>query len=221
MLKAAPATAHILQNAGSLEMWGGATFDVALRFLHECPWRRLELLREKIPNIPFQMLLRGANAVGYTTYADNVGNEFVLEARRAGVDIFRVFDSLNDVDQLKFGMDAVRAADGVIEGTICYTGDVTNPAGTKYTLEYYLNLADQLVAHEHEPLGDPGPRQLEVRRAEPRVDRAGLLVGGLHLEAAREHCDVADGRQVGAAILRDLPHLDLEPPLHPWTPPGR
>ena len=161
MLKAAPATAHILQNAGSLELWGGATFDVALRFLHECPWKRLELLREKIPNIPFQMLLRGANAVGYTTYADNVVNEFVLEARRAGVDIFRVFDSLNDVDQLKFGMDAVRAADGVIEGTICYTGDVTNSAGTKYTLDYYLNLADQLVAH--------GTHSLAIK------DMAGLL----------------------------------------------
>jgi pyruvate carboxylase len=161
MLKAATATSHILRNAGSLEMWGGATFDVALRFLHECPWRRLELLREKIPNIPFQMLLRGANAVGYTTYADNVVNEFVLEARRAGVDIFRVFDSLNDIDQLRFGMDAVRAADGVVEGTICYTGDVTNPKGTKYTLDYYLNLADQLVAH--------GTHSLAIK------DMAGLL----------------------------------------------
>jgi len=107
MLKAAPATAHIMRNAGSLEMWGGATFDVALRFLHECPWRRLELLREKVPNIPFQMLLRGANAVGYTTYADNVVREFVVEARRTGVDIFRVFDSLNDVDQLRFGMGEI------------------------------------------------------------------------------------------------------------------
>lgn len=161
MLKAAPATSHILRNAGSLEMWGGATFDVALRFLHECPWKRLELLREEIPNIPFQMLLRGANAVGYTTYADNVVNEFVLEARRAGIDIFRVFDSLNDVDQLKFGMDAVRAADGVIEGTICYTGDVSNPKSTKYTLDYYIGLAEELVAH--------GTHSLAIK------DMAGLL----------------------------------------------
>jgi len=147
MLKASSATSHVLRNAGSLEMWGGATFDVALRFLHECPWKRLELLREQIPNIPFQMLLRGANAVGYTTYADNVVNEFVLEARRAGIDIFRVFDSLNDIDQLKFGMDSVRAADGVIEGTICYTGDVTKKDATKYTLDYYVNLAEKLVEH--------------------------------------------------------------------------
>lgn len=146
MLKAAPATAHILANAASLEMWGGATFDVALRFLRECPWRRLELLREKIPGIPFQMLLRGANAVGYTTYADNVVKRFVSEARSAGVDIFRVFDSLNDIDQLKFGMDAVRDANGVVEGTICYTGDVTSKNPGKYDLEYYMSLAEQLIA---------------------------------------------------------------------------
>lgn len=89
MIKAAPATAHILANAGSLEMWGGATFDVSLRFLKECPWHRLETLRELVPNVPFQMLLRGANAVGYTTYADNVVQEFVREAKVAGMDIFR------------------------------------------------------------------------------------------------------------------------------------
>jgi pyruvate carboxylase len=92
LLLAAPATAHVLAPAASLEAWGGATFDVALRFLHECPWRRLDALRERVPNIPFQMLLRGANAVGYTSYADNVVRSFVREAHGAGVDIFRVFD---------------------------------------------------------------------------------------------------------------------------------
>ncbi|KAL4422522.1 hypothetical protein ABPG75_008719 [Micractinium tetrahymenae] len=147
MLKAAPATAHILANAGSLEMWGGATFDVALRFLHECPWRRLELLRERIPNVPFQMLLRGANAVGYTSYPDNAVYAFVREAKAAGVDIFRVFDSLNDIDQLKFGIDSVRAAGGVAEGTLCYTGDVSDPNAKKYTLEYYLALAERMADH--------------------------------------------------------------------------
>ncbi|PRW20525.1 pyruvate carboxylase isoform A [Chlorella sorokiniana] len=147
MLKAAPATAHILANAGSLEVWGGATFDVALRFLHECPWRRLELLRERIPNVPFQMLLRGANAVGYTSYPDNACFAFVDEAKKAGVDIFRVFDSLNDIDQLRFGIDTVARAGGVIEGTLCYTGDVSNPRASKYTLEYYLNLAEKMVEH--------------------------------------------------------------------------
>ncbi|KAL3135464.1 hypothetical protein ABBQ38_005949 [Trebouxia sp. C0009 RCD-2024] len=147
MLKAAPATAHIMRNAASLEVWGGATFDVALRFLHECPWRRLELLREQIPNIPFQMLLRGVNAVGYTSYADNVVNAFVKEARVAGVDIFRVFDSLNYIDNLKFGIDSVHRGGGVAEGTICYTGDVSDPTRKKYDLEYYLKLAQQLVEH--------------------------------------------------------------------------
>ena len=127
MLKAAPATAAILANAGSLEMWGGATFDVALRFLHECPWRRLERLRELIPNVPFQMLIRGANAVGYTSYPDNVVDAFVREAKIAGVDIFRVFDSLNYVDNLKFGIDSVVKAGGVAEATLCYTGDVSDP----------------------------------------------------------------------------------------------
>ena len=131
MLKAAPATAAVLAQAGSLEMWGGATFDVALRFLHECPWRRLEQLRERIQHVPFQMLLRGANAVGYTSYADNVVTAFCAEARAAGVDIFRVFDSLNYVDNLLFGVDAVRAAGGIAEGTICYTGDLTDPSRTK------------------------------------------------------------------------------------------
>ena len=115
---------QVLAPAGSLEMWGGATFDVAMRFLHECPWERLEALREKIPNIPFQMLLRGANAVGYTSYPDNVVRAFTAQAAKSGVDIFRVFDSLNYLDNLKFGMDAVQQAGGVVEGTICYSGAV-------------------------------------------------------------------------------------------------
>ncbi|CAL8463302.1 g2836 [Coccomyxa elongata] len=148
MLKAAPATSKILAPCASLEMWGGATFDVALRFLHEDPWRRLDLLRQKVPTIPFQMLLRGVNAVGYTSYPDNVVTAFVAEAKRAGIDIFRVFDSLNYIDNLKFGLDAVHAAGGAAEGTICYTGDILNPVHhPKYTLEYYLKLAEQLVDH--------------------------------------------------------------------------
>lgn len=153
MLKAAPATSHILKNAGSLEMWGGATFDVSLRFLHECPWRRLEALREKVPNIPFQMLIRGANAVGYTSYPDNVVRQFVAEAKTCGVDIFRVFDSLNYTDNLLFGLDTVYAAGGIAEGTLCYTGDLTDPKRDKYQLDYYLEKADRLVAHGVHALG--------------------------------------------------------------------
>ncbi|GMH36667.1 hypothetical protein BSKO_04540 [Bryopsis sp. KO-2023] len=145
LLKAAPASAQILKECASLEMWGGATFDVAMRFLHECPWKRLELLREQVPNIPFQMLLRGASAVGYTSYPDNVVKEFIREARKSGMDIFRIFDSLNYLENLKFGIDEVRAAGGVAEGTICYTGDVSSKDPGTYTLEYYLELAEALV----------------------------------------------------------------------------
>ena len=103
--------------------------------------------KRKVPNIPFQMLLRGANAVGYTSYADNVVQEFTTEARKSGIDIFRVFDSLNYVDNLKFGIDCVRNADGVVEGTICYSGDVSDPSKKKYTLDYYVDLTEQLVNH--------------------------------------------------------------------------
>ena len=152
LVRAAPFTAHALSSAASLEVWGGATFDVSLRFLHECPWRRLELLRAAVPNVPLQMLLRGANAVGYTSYPDNVVREFTREAHAAGVDVFRVFDSLNYRDNLLFGVDAVRAVNGAVaEGTLCYTGDVLSTVGrdgksrNKYDLEYYVTLADELV----------------------------------------------------------------------------
>ena len=173
LLASAPATADALAGAYSLEMWGGATFDVSLRFLHECPWQRLEKLREAVPNIPFQMLLRGANAVGYTNYADNAVNAFVKEARLAGVDVFRVFDSLNYIDNLKFGIDSVRAANGVVEGTVCYTGDVSNPKKTKYTLDYYVNLTEQLVDHGIDVLAIKDMAGLLKPRA------ATMLVGAL------------------------------------------
>ncbi|KAJ1936963.1 pyruvate carboxylase, partial [Kickxella alabastrina] len=154
MERIAQTTAHALSNAFALEMWGGATFDVAMRFLHEDPWERLDRLRRLVPNVPFQMLLRGANAVGYTSYPDNVVYEFCKQAREHGVDVFRVFDSLNYVENLKLGIDAVRKANGVIEATVCYTGDVSNPAKhPKYTLEYYLDLVDELVALDIHILG--------------------------------------------------------------------
>lgn len=122
LVAAAPYTAKALHNCYSLENWGGATFDVALRFLHECPWDRLEQLREEIPNVPFQMLLRGANGVGYTSYPDNSIFKFCDVAVRSGMDVFRVFDSLNYVDNLRLGIDAVGAAGGVVECAIGYTG---------------------------------------------------------------------------------------------------
>jgi pyruvate carboxylase len=134
-----------LSNAFSLEVWGGATFDVAMRFLHECPWARLESLREKVPDVPFQMLLRGANAVGYTNYPDNVVHKFCKQAKTSGVDIFRVFDSLNYLENLKLGVDAAGSAGGFVEGAMSYTGNVADPSKGKYNLEYYLKLADELV----------------------------------------------------------------------------
>ncbi len=144
MVKGADGTADILADCFSLEMWGGATFDVAYRFLHESPWERLDLLREKIPNIPFQMLLRGANAVGYTNYPDNLIRAFVQEAARSGIDVFRIFDSLNWLPGMEVAMDEVLKQGKLCEATVCYTGDILDPKRDKYTLQYYVNLAKEL-----------------------------------------------------------------------------
>lgn len=144
MVKCADGTAEALADAFSLEMWGGATFDVAYRFLHESPWERLDLLREKIPNIPFQMLLRGANAIGYTNYPDNLIREFVKEAAKSGIDVFRVFDSLNWLPGMEIAMDEVLNCNKIAEATICYTGDILNPKNDRFTLKYYVDLAKQL-----------------------------------------------------------------------------
>jgi pyruvate carboxylase len=143
--KISPFVAHNFPEFFSLEMWGGATFDVSLRFLHECPWERLRELRKLVPNIPFQMLLRGANGVGYTNYPDNVVYEFCKRSVENGMDIFRVFDSLNYLPNIQLGMDAVNKAGGIVEAAISYTGDVSDPTRTKYNLAYYVTLADQLV----------------------------------------------------------------------------
>ncbi|XP_071564234.1 pyruvate carboxylase, mitochondrial isoform X2 [Temnothorax nylanderi] len=145
LLMISPFVAHKFSNLYSLENWGGATFDVALRFLHECPWERLEDMRKTIPNIPFQMLLRGANAVGYTNYPDNVVFKFCELAVKTGMDIFRVFDSLNYLPNLIVGMEAAGNAGGIVEAAISYTGDVSDPNRTKYNLKYYTDLADELV----------------------------------------------------------------------------
>ena len=138
-------TSHALSNAYSLECWGGATFDVAMRFLYEDPWARLRTLRKLVPNIPFQALVRGANGVGYTSYPDNVIYDFSKKAVENGLDIFRVFDSLNYIENMKLGIDAAKKAGGVVEGTVCYTGDVASSSEKKYTLEYYLNFVQELV----------------------------------------------------------------------------
>jgi pyruvate carboxylase len=144
MAAIAPAVARRTPQLFSLEMWGGATFDTAMRFLNEDPWQRLRLLREKVPNICFQMLLRGANAVGYTSYPANVVAGFVRHAAESGMDIFRVFDSLNDLKNMKAAMEAVQGTHAICEGAICYTGDILDPARAKYSLKYYVSLAKEL-----------------------------------------------------------------------------
>ncbi|MGV2874514.1 pyruvate carboxylase [Macrococcus capreoli] len=142
LLTVAPMTSHYLQDSFSLEMWGGATFDVAYNFLKEDPWERLEKLRKAIPNVLFQMLLRASNAVGYKNYPDNVVTKFVEESAKAGIDVFRIFDSLNWLDQMKVANEAVLKAGKISEGAICYTGDILNPErSTVYTLDYYKKMA--------------------------------------------------------------------------------
>ena len=144
MIKIAPYYAQNLSQLFSLECWGGATFDVSMRFLNEDPWERLKKIRAAAPNILLQMLLRSSNAVGYTNYPDNVVRYFIAQAAEHGVDVFRVFDSLNWVENMRVAMDAVIESNALCEGTICYTGDIFNPNRAKYNLKYYVDMAKQL-----------------------------------------------------------------------------
>lgn len=147
LLTVAPVIARLLPGLLSVEAWGGATYDVALRFLKEDPWERLDALHRAMPNLPIQMLLRGRNTVGYTPYPLTVTRAFVAEAARSGVDLFRIFDALNNVDQIRPAVDAVLETDhAVAEVALCYTGNMTSPKEKLYTLDYYLRLAEQLVA---------------------------------------------------------------------------
>ncbi|MGJ8561549.1 MAG: pyruvate carboxylase [Litorimonas sp.] len=146
MIKVAPSYASDLSGLFSVECWGGATFDVAYRFLQECPWQRLRDLRAAMPNLLTQMLLRASNGVGYTNYPDNVVQSFVAQAAKTGVDVFRVFDSLNWVENMRVAMDAVNESGKICEGTICYTGDILDPARAKYDVAYYVNMAKELEA---------------------------------------------------------------------------
>ncbi len=162
LLKIARSFAYHHPELFSMEVWGGATFDVAMRFLQECPWRRLELLREAIPNILLQMLIRGSNAVGYTAYPDNLIQAFIVKAAEKGIDIFRIFDSMNWLDAMKVSIKTVREeTEAIAEVCICYTGDITNPERKKYDLNYYLDLARRIE--------DQGAHILAIK------DMAGLL----------------------------------------------
>ncbi|MET0965213.1 MAG: pyruvate carboxylase [Nakamurella sp.] len=169
-----PAVARLTPELLSIEAWGGATYDVALRFLAEDPWERLAALREVIPNIALQMLLRGRNTVGYTPYPQAVTDAFVKEAASTGIDIFRIFDALNDVDQMRPAIDAVReTGTAVAEVALCYTGDLSDPAEKLYTLDYYLKLADRIVG--------AGAHVLAIKDMAGllRAPAAGTLVGAL------------------------------------------
>jgi pyruvate carboxylase len=162
LLAAAGPVARLTPQLWSVEAWGGATYDVALRFLSENPWERLSRLREAMPNLCLQMLLRGRNTVGYTPYPTEVTDAFVEEAARTGIDVFRVFDALNDVDQMRPAIEAVRATGtAVAEVALCYTGNLSDPGERLYTLDYYLGLAEQIV--------DAGAHVLAIK------DMAGLL----------------------------------------------
>jgi pyruvate carboxylase len=161
MVNATPAYAANLPELFSVECWGGATFDVAYRFLQECPWQRLRDIRERLPNVMTQMLLRGSNAVGYTNYPDNVVRFFVAQAAETGIDVFRVFDSLNWVPNMRVAMDAVLEANKICEGSVCYTGNILDPDRAKYDLKYYVGTA--------RALRDAGAHVLGLK------DMAGLL----------------------------------------------
>ncbi|WP_328856653.1 pyruvate carboxylase [Williamsia herbipolensis] len=162
LLGVAGHVARLTPELLSIEAWGGATYDVALRFLHEDPWERLAALRETVPNICLQMLLRGRNTVGYTPYPDSVARAFVAEAADTGIDIFRIFDALNNIDAMRPAIDAVRdTGTAIAEVALSYTGDLANPRETLYTLDYYLRLAEQAV--------DAGAHIIAIK------DMAGLL----------------------------------------------
>ena len=145
MLAVADFISRRLSGLFSLEMWGGATFDTCMRFLGESPYERLRKLRERIPNILFQMLLRGSNGVGYANYPDNVVREFVIHSSEAGMDVFRIFDSLNYLPNLKVAMETVsERTKSLCEAALCYTGDFTDPKEEKYVLKYYVDMAKEL-----------------------------------------------------------------------------
>eukprot|EP00111_Clytia_hemisphaerica_P011981 TCONS_00035219-protein len=198
LLKISPFVAQKFANLFSLECWGGATFDVSMRFLKECPWERLVRLREAIPNIPFQMLLRGANAVGYKNYPDNAVFEFCRLANKHGLDVFRVFDALNYLPNLQLGIDAAGEAGGVVEGAICYTGDLCSPNETKYTIDYYMEIASELVKS--------GIHILCIKDMAGllKPDAAALLVGSLRAQYPKLPIHIHTHDTAGAGVASML-----------------
>jgi pyruvate carboxylase len=224
LLRIAPATSRLAGGLFSLECWGGATFDVSMRFLREDPWERLHKLRRAVPNVLFQMLLRGSNAVGYTNYPDNVVERFVEEAAKSGVDVFRVFDALNWTKGMTVACEAVRKQGKVLEAAVCYTGDVSDPRRDKYPLDYYVKLAKELErmgAHflavkDMAGLLKPFAARKLIRALKEAVrlpvhlhthDTSGVAAATI-LEAAQAGVDVVD------AALSSLSGLTAQPNLN-------
>jgi pyruvate carboxylase len=224
MLRVADAYARLAPRLFSIEMWGGATFDTSMRFLKEDPWDRLAQLRARIPNILFQMLLRGANAVGYTSYPDDVVRAFVREASAAGIDLFRVFDSLNWVPNMVVALEAVREAGALCEATICYTGDILDPARPKYDLNYYVRMARELekrganliAIKDMAGLCKPYAAETLVRTLRSEVgvpihfhthDIGGAQAASV-LKAAEAGLEIADGSMASMAAVMSQPSLN-------------
>ncbi|OWW20384.1 pyruvate carboxylase [Noviherbaspirillum denitrificans] len=223
MLAIAPYYARHLPELFSLECWGGATFDVAMRFLKEDPWDRLAKLRAQVPNILFQMLLRSSNAVGYTNYADNVVRYFVAQAAPGGIDLFRVFDSLNWVDNMRVAIDAVRESGALCEAAICYTGDLFDPERSKYNLQYYVRMARELERAGANIIGikdmagvcKPNAARALVKALKEEVslpihfhthDTSGIAAASV-LAAIEAGCDAVDGAMDAMSGLTSQPNL--------------
>ena len=196
ILAIAPAYARLAPELFSLECWGGATFDVMLRFLREDPWERVARLRDAVPNLLLQMMVRASNAVGYTSYPDNVVQHFITQAAHTGIDLFRVFDSLNGVDNMRVALDAVRGAGALCEAAMCYTGDLFDAARPKWNLRYYVDLARQLEKAGAQILGIKDMAGV----CRPRAARA--LVEALRGEVGLPiHFDTHDTSGIGAASV--------------------
>ncbi|MFL5245898.1 MAG: pyruvate carboxylase [Gemmataceae bacterium] len=224
MLAIAPEYARRHAHLFSLEMWGGATFDTSMRFLKESPWDRLTQLRERVPNILFQMLLRAANAVGYTNYPDNVVKAFVKESAEAGIDLFRIFDACNWVPNLRLAIDAVRNTGMLAEAAICYTGDILNPERPKYSLKYYVELAKDLeklganllAVKDMAGLCKPDAARLLIKALKQEIgipihfhthDSAGGQIASL-LYAAEEGVDIVDAAMAPFSGMTSQPSLN-------------
>ncbi|HEY8102822.1 MAG TPA: pyruvate carboxylase [Burkholderiaceae bacterium] len=223
MLAIAPYYARMLPGLFSMECWGGATFDVAMRFLKEDPWERLSQLRERVPNIMFQMLLRASNAVGYTNYPDNVVKYFVSQAAKNGIDLFRVFDSLNWVHNMRVAIDAVRESGSLCEASICYTGDLLDPNRQKYDLGYYVSMAKELERAGANIIGikdmagicKPRAAYALVKALKEEVglpihfhthDTSGISAASV-LAAIEAGCDAVDGAMDAMSGLTSQPNL--------------